>query len=530
MAEDAPPHTDADAPPAGFVDNVVPLRAKPRDQHVLPHHIGLEMSILGGILIKPEILRLPELVLETDDFYDPRHKAIWGAMCNIDADGKPIDLSTLEAELEEDGKLDAIGGMAYLGQLALKVSTPDNVLYYVERVRDRHDERRIMLVSSEITSDVGLGKIGAIEATDRLALEIEKIRARRTGERAGWEYGPPLTEWLGDAEPDDDDSADWYLRGLIARDVPGFVAGDPKSGKTMLVEAWALALAAGVDEWCGMKLTGGRRRVLLMPREDAERTTKQRLWQLAPSVGIASPRDVASHLSVDARNPLDLGDPKHVDKLRRACDRYDVIFIDSFATSHHGDENSSRDISAVMGTARDLSMSTQTAIVFIHHYNGKGGGDDKRSVIHRLRGSSAIAGFARHCVGVTRGPVKGTRVIEADGNFEYKPDPFVVKLETFEVDGKKRLRYQLVGAATDVKRGAEDIQIDEVILAVLKRSPEGLGERDLRAAVNDDLKEAGRQQGVRGARISQRAKELEARGLAGREVAGLKRWRAYDRQ
>lgn len=180
MADEIPPHTDADAPPhlyavADAAAAPVPLRAKQRDQRVLPHHIGLEVSILGGILLKPSILRMPELVLETDDFYDPRNKAVWSAMVNLDADGNPIDLATLEAALEDVGKLDAIGGVAYLGELALRVPTPDNVLFYAAEVREKSDERRIMLVSSEISTGIGSGKLTAREAADRMAAEMAKI-------------------------------------------------------------------------------------------------------------------------------------------------------------------------------------------------------------------------------------------------------------------------------------------------------------------------------------------------------------------
>ena len=40
-------------------------------------------------------------------------------------------------------------------------------------------------------------------------------------------------------EPDEDDSSDWHIRGLIARDVAQFIAGDPKVGKTMIMESMA---------------------------------------------------------------------------------------------------------------------------------------------------------------------------------------------------------------------------------------------------------------------------------------------------
>lgn len=382
------------------------------------------------------------------------------------------------------------------------------------------------MTDNEVKS--GAGDDGGEQYTaERLEGELINLEREREKRRPNdWTYGPSLSRFLGEDEPDEDDAVDWHIRGLVPRDVSFMIAGDPKTGKTMLVESWAIALAMGAESWCGFPI-GERKRVLVMPREDAERTTKIRMWQLARGAGLRRPHELERYLSVDVFNPLDLGDKDHIRRLENACDRFDVIFIDSFATAHHGDENSSRDMSSVMGAARDLSLGTNTAIGFIHHFNGKGGSDDKRSPIHRLRGSSAIAGYARHVVGVERGKEKGQVIIAADGNFEYRPDPFVARLVNGENDGKRTLRYELVGGAKDVKTDAENAAIDEAILFVLdKVGAEGTTERDLRSLVAEKLKTGSvLPEGIRGIRVSARAEVMRAAGQIDREVAGKKRWR-----
>lgn len=362
------------------------------------------------------------------------------------------------------------------------------------------------------------------EKLEAVVRSIEDARAKKLASE--WKYGPSLSEWLGDEEPDEDDAVDWHIRGLIPRDVAFLFAGDPKTGKTMAMESMAIALAMGAKDWCGFAIPQ-RRRVLIMPREDAERTTKIRLWQLARGAGLLRPHDLERFLSVDPTSPLDLGNDDHVARLRKACERFDVVIVDSFATSHHGDENSNRDMSAVMGAARDLALGTNTAIGFIHHYNGKGGSDDKRSPIHRLRGASAIAGYARHVIGAERGAEKGQIVLSVDGNFEYKPDPFVVRLVNGMADNKRTLQYELIGDAKSVALSADDKLIDEAIVAVLERiGDDGCTERDLRSSVSDHLKGTGQKvDGVRGTRVSLRANQLRIDGRIDREVSGKKRWR-----
>jgi replicative DNA helicase len=149
---------------------------------VLPHNLDAEASVLGGILLRPDVLQSLD-TLEVDDFYDPRHKAVFAAMRNLEATTRPIDVVTLEVELEKVGKLDAIGGVAFLGELALKVPTPDNVVHYAEIVSDKHAARKLMLATSEIAAK-GYEDYGDIrQYLDEAESKVFEITRRK--ERAG---------------------------------------------------------------------------------------------------------------------------------------------------------------------------------------------------------------------------------------------------------------------------------------------------------------------------------------------------------
>ena len=96
---------------------------------VLPHNLDAEQSVLGGILLRNDVLSMLDK-LEVDDFYDPRHQAIMAAVRALEDASKPIDEVTLDAQLQSMGKLEAVGGMAYIAQLGLRVPTADNVVHY----------------------------------------------------------------------------------------------------------------------------------------------------------------------------------------------------------------------------------------------------------------------------------------------------------------------------------------------------------------------------------------------------------------
>src|SRR4051812_21398018 len=107
-----------------------------RDRRVLPHNLDAEASILGGIILRNEVLTQLD-TLEVEDFYDLKHKVVFAAIRALEASAKPVDVVTLENEIEKQGKLDAVGGIAFLGELALRVPTADNVMAYAEIVQEK---------------------------------------------------------------------------------------------------------------------------------------------------------------------------------------------------------------------------------------------------------------------------------------------------------------------------------------------------------------------------------------------------------
>ncbi len=149
-----------------------------RDRRVLPHNIDAEASVLGGILLRNEILSQLDTI-EVDDFYDHRHKVVFAAMRALEAVSKPVDVVTLENEIAKSGKLEAIGGMAFLGELALRVPTPDNVVHYAEIVTDKHQARKLMLASGEILERGYDDDIEVREYLDEAEGKIFEVTQRR---------------------------------------------------------------------------------------------------------------------------------------------------------------------------------------------------------------------------------------------------------------------------------------------------------------------------------------------------------------
>jgi replicative DNA helicase len=142
----------------------------------IPHDIAAEQSVLGGILLRPEecLAMLPR-DFEVDDFYDPRHRAVFSAMRNLEAAMRPIDPTTLGDELDKFGKLEPIGGYAFLGELALRVPTPENVAHYAAIVRRHRVTRDVMLAASDLLDRCGRGEVAGEDAVNEMATRAQRI-------------------------------------------------------------------------------------------------------------------------------------------------------------------------------------------------------------------------------------------------------------------------------------------------------------------------------------------------------------------
>src|SRR3984885_10116024 len=149
-----------------------------RDRRVLPHNLDAEGSILGGVILRNDVLSQLD-TLEVDDFYDHRHKVVFQAIRNLEATARPIDVVTLENEIEKAGKLDAIGGVAFLGELTLRVPTVDNVLAYAEIVTDKHQGRKLILGSSEIMEAGYEDNVEVRDYLDDAEAKIFEVTQRR---------------------------------------------------------------------------------------------------------------------------------------------------------------------------------------------------------------------------------------------------------------------------------------------------------------------------------------------------------------
>ena len=87
-------------------------------KRLIPQDLDAEKSLLGAILISEE--SLPDIIeiLKPDDFYDDRHRIIYGAMWTLYEKHRPVDILTVSNELKSKKQLNKAGGAAYISELS----------------------------------------------------------------------------------------------------------------------------------------------------------------------------------------------------------------------------------------------------------------------------------------------------------------------------------------------------------------------------------------------------------------------------
>lgn len=144
-----------------------------------PHHADAEASILGGVLLRNAVLdELTELCVE--DFFVPAHRVVFSAMRNLEARAQPIDTVTLEAEIAKAGKLAAIGGVAFLGELQLRVPTVDNVAAYAALVQASSLVRDVMGIGGDLVERGYEPDLDTKDYLDEAEAQILAATARRS--------------------------------------------------------------------------------------------------------------------------------------------------------------------------------------------------------------------------------------------------------------------------------------------------------------------------------------------------------------
>lgn len=179
----------------------------------------------------------------------------------------------------------------------------------------------------------------------------------------------------------------WLIEGWI----PGggalvAMVGKPKSGKSFVCVDAICTIAAGLPDWHGAAVTAGR---VLYIAAEGQRGVPVRIAAWLQAHGMTAgglPGLDILPVPVALDNPESFVElaalVKETARQHRAL--YRLIVVDTLARSMTGDENSTKDMAALINACDRISRGTRATVLLVHHL----GKDGSRGA----RGSSALPG------------------------------------------------------------------------------------------------------------------------------------------
>ncbi|MBL8473607.1 MAG: replicative DNA helicase [Rhodocyclaceae bacterium] len=212
-----------------------------------PHSVEAEQSLLGGLLLDNAAWeRIADQVGE-GDFYRDDHRRIFRHIAKLIELGKPADVVTVFESVDKNNEAEQIGGMAYLGEIAVNTPSAANIRRYAEIIRERAILRRLVAAGDEIAASAlnpqGRDAKELLDRAESTIFEIAEAGARTS--QGLLPIQPMLVEVVNRVQelydrddpsditgvPSGFDDLDRKTAGLHGGDMV-IVAGRPAMGKT----------------------------------------------------------------------------------------------------------------------------------------------------------------------------------------------------------------------------------------------------------------------------------------------------------
>lgn len=233
----------------------------------------------------------------------------------------------------------------------------------------------------------------------------------------------PISELLAmpEVEPD------WLVDQLFTVASNGWVAAEPKVGKSWVVLELAYALSTG-QPFLGRFAIKQPRRVLYVQEEDSLQRVLRRLKKIIKGDPLRDdPSDDFWRWSI--RQGFKLDNPVWIEMLRQEIESFsaEVVILDVFNRLHGAKENDQQEMTAILNTLISLSTRYGCSFIVVHHNRKPQQGDDARAN-QMIRGSGVLAGWAECSLYLKRSKDKDTIIVTPESKDSPEIDDFTVSL------------------------------------------------------------------------------------------------------
>ncbi len=152
-------------------------------KRVLPHSLEAEQSVIGSMIMDRDAIVAASEIITDEDFYSRQYAVLFQAMVELDDEGKPVDVVTLQNKLREKEAPPEVSSLEFVRELLTAVPTSANVKYYAGIVAEKSTLRKLIRLNEEIANTCYVGKESLeviLEETEKRTFEL--VQKRNTGD------------------------------------------------------------------------------------------------------------------------------------------------------------------------------------------------------------------------------------------------------------------------------------------------------------------------------------------------------------
>ncbi|MBR5247567.1 MAG: replicative DNA helicase [Lachnospiraceae bacterium] len=152
-------------------------------KRVLPHSLEAEQSVIGSMLMDREAIVIASELIYGEDFYNKQYGVVFDTMVELNDQGSPVDLVTLQNRLREKDVPPEVSSLEFIGDLIRAVPTSANIKYYANIVAEKSTLRKLIRLNEEIANNCYAGKESLefiLEDTEKRIFQL--VQKRNTGD------------------------------------------------------------------------------------------------------------------------------------------------------------------------------------------------------------------------------------------------------------------------------------------------------------------------------------------------------------
>lgn len=139
-------------------------------KRIQPHSIEAERAVLASMIMDTEAVVTASEIITGDDFYQRQYGILFDVMVELNNEGKPVDLITLQERLKTKDVPAELASIEFIQGLLETEVTSVNAKYYAQTIGEKASLRQLIKVNEEIANDCYLSK----KPVEEIMAETEK--------------------------------------------------------------------------------------------------------------------------------------------------------------------------------------------------------------------------------------------------------------------------------------------------------------------------------------------------------------------